>query len=53
MDDDFADVHDQKLLKRVTYKYDIAGGSTSKLFFTNKDAFTLQAQLGAIKTSLL
>lgn len=49
IDDDFADVHDQKLLKRVTYKYSIQGGSESILSFTNKDAFTLQAQLGKIK----
>ena len=53
VEDDFADVHDQKLLKRVKYKYDIPNGSESVLFFTNKDAFTLQAQLGVIKTSLL
>lgn len=44
IDDDFARVFGQFLLKRLTYNYSLDEGSTTELVFTNKNAYTLQAE---------
>ncbi len=44
VDDDFTDTHAELLLKAVTFNFDLQGGSTTSLGFTNKDAYTLQIE---------
>lgn len=44
IDDDFTETHALLLLKSVTYNYDLQGGSTTMLGFTNKFAYTLKVQ---------
>jgi prophage tail gpP-like protein len=43
INDDFAKFRGDKLLKAITYNYDIEKGSTSRLSFTVKDAYSLKA----------
>ena len=53
INDFFGDVKGIFFLKAVEYKLDIDTGRTTKLVFTNRDAYTLQAAIGAreVKTS--
>ncbi len=44
VDDDFTETHALLLLKSVTYNFDLNGGSTTMLGFTNKFAYTLKVQ---------
>lgn len=44
VDDDFTETHAKLLLKSVTYNYDLSGGSSTMLGFTNKFAYTLKVQ---------
>ena len=44
IDDDFTNTHATLLLKAVTFNYDLDGGSTTSLGFTNKDAYTLEVK---------
>jgi prophage tail gpP-like protein len=48
IDDEFANIFGQFLCKRVIYRYSLEGGSQTELFFTNKNAFTLQSDLDKI-----
>lgn len=44
VDDDFTGTHATLLLKAVTYNFDLSGGSTTMLGFTNKFAYTLKVE---------
>lgn len=47
IDDDFCDVHALLLSKQVVYKYSIDEGSLTNIEFTNRNAYTLQAEQDA------
>ena len=44
VDDEYTATHAKLLLKSVTYNYDLSGGSTTMLGFTNRFAYTLKVQ---------
>ena len=46
--DDFANINGEYLCKKVIYDYSIDNGSETILVFTNKNAYTLQAELDKI-----
>jgi prophage tail gpP-like protein len=49
--DEFADVNAEMLIKSVTYSQSIGEGSTSSLEFVVKDAYTLQAEQDALEAN--
>jgi prophage tail gpP-like protein len=47
IDDDFCDVHAVLLSKHLVYNYSLDGGSLTNIEFTNRKAYTLQAEQDA------
>ena len=47
VDDEFADVHGEFLIKAVEYNLDINKGRTTAVMLTHKDAYTVQASISA------
>ena len=47
VEDDFADVHGEFLIKSVRYRLDINDGRTTRIVLTNKDAYTAQESISA------
>jgi len=48
IDDEMCNIYDQLLCNKILYNFNLETGSTTELSFTNKNAYTLQADLDKI-----